>query len=804
MSSAVAAQACALVAPEKLPDRFLASGILCSDPTLPLSQQVMLAYVFEVARPWLPSSHLLPSVQELLTQEFEKIHIKHDLDAQFEDLLKAVNNQLNSVSEAGETDWIGNLSGLIVLLGHHELHFSQTGSCPAYLLQNNRIRQITDDLSGEGDPHPLKTFSNLASGTIKAGDQILFANSELYGEISLDALRRIMNAGTPYASGQAIAKELRAEKNPKVAACLIRILEPDQLGTIEPMEISLEEQLESPFKRLHRKLSPTARFLKGGFTDLASVTGTVAKKAGEASIKVAKHTGALTKDKLMPAVGSAIQKGMNKIAPPEPVVVGIGKPVIEHIPPKKEREKLRKQAEAELELPPAEEVPTQHEDEFVEAEIGTVIHTEAPAQPKAQVNRTPLEKMKFFLLKKLPYYILTGLHKFLMWLQVPGNKKKAALGLAALLIVITVWGVFAQRNNPTDTAVTSKSEVTATLNEVRDLQKKITTAVSLEQYVEASRDIDTAYKKLRSLAGLSAADEESRAALWESITIEADVVTKTTRLAEAASSHSFASPVSTFFTGLPYFYGFESLKTSIVRTGKGDAKQVQATVTLPSTQDPVVAVASTEEADTAGYLLTKESKIYRVVQIGNTTTLSSIAPEEGTFAFGDGLTTYAGNIYILSGKNGQVWRYRNTGTRYSKGTAMISEPDAVGSMNSVSVAIDGSVYLLKADGKVLKFLSGRLVEDFALTNVPTLSQKLTRPKQIITRESINSIYILDAGDTAGSTSTAKVLEFTKSGAFVRQYAFPSNFTDVRAVDINQKDKKLWVLNESTVHEFSLP
>lgn len=153
MSSAVAAQACCIVAPEKLPDRFLASGILCSDPSLPLSQQVVLAYVFEVARPWLPSSHLLPSLQDVLNQEYEKIHIKHDLDAQFEELLKAVNNQLNSVSEAGETDWIGNLSGLIVLVGHHELHFSQTGSCPAYLLQNNRIRQITDDLSGEGEPH---------------------------------------------------------------------------------------------------------------------------------------------------------------------------------------------------------------------------------------------------------------------------------------------------------------------------------------------------------------------------------------------------------------------------------------------------------------------------------------------------------------------------------------------------------------------------------------------------------------------------------------------------------------------------
>lgn len=795
-----------------------------------------MAYVFEVARPWLPSSHLLPSLQDVLNQEYEKIHIKHDLDAQFEELLKAVNNQLNSVSEAGETDWIGNLSGLIVLVGHHELHFSQTGSCPAYLLQNNRIRQITDDLSGEGEPHPLKTFSNLASGTIKAGDQILFANTELYGEISLDALRRIMNAGSPHSSMQSIAKELRVEKNPRVAACLLRIVEPDQLGAPEPLEISLEQELESPLKRLRRRLSPTATFLKSGFGDLASVTGIVAKKVGKASLAAAKHTSELTKEKVLPAAKGAIQKGMSKIAPPEAVEVGAGLPAVELILPKKERDKQKKVAapsepittelavaeQAESVANPEKELvegydqlhseddpqtidqPDTFSDEFNEAEIGSVISTAAPTPPKAAVSRTPLEKVRYILLKKVPYYTLTYLHKFLMWLQVPGNKKKAALGLAALLIIITVWGVFAQRGNKDDATVTSRSEIATTLNDVRDLQKKITTAVSLEQYVEASRDIESSYKKLRSLAGLSAADEESRNALWESITQQADVITKTTRLTEPVSSYAFTSPVSNFFTGLPYFYGFESLKASVLRTGKGDAKQVQTSVSLSSNQDPIVAIASTDESDTAGYALTKESKIYRIVQIGNTTTLSAITPEEGTFAFGDGLATYAGNIYILSGKNGQVWRYRNTGTRYSKGTAMISEPEAVGSTNSVSVAIDGAVYLLKSDGTVLKFLSNKLVSDFALKNVPALSQKLMRPKQIITSESINSIYILDAGDAAGTFSTAKVMEFGKNGNFIREYAFPKNFTDVRGIDINQKDKKLWVLNESTVYEFNIP
>src|SRR5690606_8260025 len=130
----------------KLSDRFISSGALFQNERASLSSQVFLGYIFEITQPWFPSSRVLPSILETIHENHPKLTPAKHVADQFEELLKRINEQLNAISEGGETDWIGNLNGLILVISGNELHFSQTGTCPAYMLQKNRIRQITDDL----------------------------------------------------------------------------------------------------------------------------------------------------------------------------------------------------------------------------------------------------------------------------------------------------------------------------------------------------------------------------------------------------------------------------------------------------------------------------------------------------------------------------------------------------------------------------------------------------------------------------------------------------------------------------------
>ena len=142
MNSRLSSLRCSIIGSTDVPERLLASGSLCH-PTAINQPPVLLTYLFEVTKPWFPQSRLIPSLIDTLNDEYPSLNGGEDLNTQFEALLKRVNQQLNQISESGETDWIGSLNGIIVCTFEDQLLFSQTGNCPAYLLQRNRIRQIT-------------------------------------------------------------------------------------------------------------------------------------------------------------------------------------------------------------------------------------------------------------------------------------------------------------------------------------------------------------------------------------------------------------------------------------------------------------------------------------------------------------------------------------------------------------------------------------------------------------------------------------------------------------------------------------
>ncbi|CAN5201949.1 hypothetical protein BH11PAT4_BH11PAT4_8070 [soil metagenome] len=785
MSSSLAAELCRIVAPEKLPDRLLASGVVRPSATASLSEQPVLAYVFEVAKPWLPSSQLLPALVTTLEEGYTNLESKGNLDDQFENLLRDVNQKLNEISESGETDWIGSLNGLILLIGKHELHFAQTGRCPAFLLQNNRIRQITDEAgAAEGDVHPLKTFSNLASGKLGENDQILIANQELYNEISLDALRRILNTSSPYQSSVQISRELKKEKNSKICSLIIALRPTNALGS-EPEVVSLEEALQSNIKKVQGKLGPLFERARSGAKKLSEVSAKAAVVVGEKAKKAAEQASHKAKDTFKTA---------------EPTDTFIENPVEEATPDVPEK----KQAVVE-DILPTNQATEDEPEKVTESEIGTIIPAsefalEKPKPSHAKKVRHGVELAKYIVLKKIPYLAITALHHFILWLQVPKNKKIAALGLAVLLITVVIWGAVAQRN-PSTEATGSVSNATL-ITDVRALKTKIDTAIELQQDVEASRLVEQAMEKLMAVANPSGGQKSDVDELWESITLSGDTLSKTTRLSAITASYQFNAEVGSFITNLPYFYGIKKDTTNVQRTGIGDLKEIQSSIPIPAKDDAIASLAKSVESDTAGYILTKQSQVLRIAQIGTSTDVRPITPAAGEFAAGDVIASYSGNVYILDTKSGLVWRYGNSGTVYSEGKSLF-DPNKINLKKSVSLAIDGSFYVLKQDGSVTKLTGGKVDATFGLKGQPTLSQKLIQPTQVVTNEGLSNLFILDAGSTSSERSTGRILEFTKNGDFVKQYAFPASFTNVKSFDINTKDNKIWVLNGSTVSEFAI-
>ena len=883
MSSAFAAQVCRIVVPEKLTDRFLVSGLLRQNDSSSLEDQVILAYVLEVSQPWFPSSHVLPAIISALTAQHSQLKPGDQLGDQFEVLLRAVNEQLNAISEQGETDWIGNLNGLIMVLSGEQLHFSQTGRCPAYLLQKNRIRQVTDDTQ-EKDPHPLKTFSNLASGMLQEGDYILVSNQELYNEISLDALRRIMNSSTPFLACQAISRELKKQKNLAVSPFIAHIISSESTApAAEPEEIILEEEMQGPLAKFQRRLQPVAAALRhhGG-------------RAGRAGLKVAKQAQEGIKTSVLPKANELIQKGVEQaknlrpapavtppaetettesapeeivpetpaepttateestveivesekaetpavstpfsqlpIEPKEDLAADLPEAVVEVILPKEQRdaarhEQIAQEAEDKADaLYASEDEPdttTASQATTIEQAVQAAEEAEAAAEEPAPAEPSSVVPASEFALDSdLPIGLMStepnqqeasiasekqaglprsGIKK--TWATFP-YKRLVALSVGILLLVVTVTLVTRSRKPGTSAASTNQNNTL--LDAAQQLQAKAAAALSINppQEIEASNEVTQALAKLQEIKDPSDSQTERLNTIWDNLTTQADILSKTNRLTPA-TTYSFLSSATGMAATLPYFYGFGS-PAALLRTGKGDASQTQATVDLPDSADAIISLSSSNETDTAAYVLTRKNRVFRITQSGQQTSLRHLSPSTGDFATADAINSYNGNIYLLDGKTGLLWKYAASGGgTYAKGVSLL-DINKYDIKKSVSLAIDGSIYVLKADGSLDKFTSGTQESGFSLQGIPTINSKLVMPLKVITSDTMQSIYVLDGGVTSGERSTARLLEFNKSGAFIRQYAFPKDYTRVTSFDINPAQKKLWILNNGQVAEFDLP
>ena len=80
--------------------------------------------------------------------------------------------------------------------------------------------------------------------------------------------------------------------------------------------------------------------------------------------------------------------------------------------------------------------------------------------------------------------------------------------------------------------------------------------------------------------------------------------------------------------------------------------------------------------------------------------------------------------------------------------------------------------------------------------MPKPIDKIEQPIKIYTDSDASSLYILDA-------AKKRIIEFDKDGHFIQQYALPSNFDHLTDFSVSQKSKKIWVVNQNNLYEFSI-
>jgi hypothetical protein len=159
--------------------------------------------------------------------------------------------------------------------------------------------------------------------------------------------------------------------------------------------------------------------------------------------------------------------------------------------------------------------------------------------------------------------------------------------------------------------------------------------------------------------------------------------------------------------------------------------------------------------------------------------------------------SYFGNFYLLDSQANQIFKYLPTADGgYSNPPEAWLQVD-VDLVGVVDMAIDGYIYLLYADGRILKLMGGELAP-FEQTE---LDEPLRGPTAIFTSpdEDTKFLYVADAGNR-------RIVQFSKEGQFIRQFrpAEAGVFDQLKSLHVDEIGSKFYILSGNSLYMANIP
>lgn len=158
--------------------------------------------------------------------------------------------------------------------------------------------------------------------------------------------------------------------------------------------------------------------------------------------------------------------------------------------------------------------------------------------------------------------------------------------------------------------------------------------------------------------------------------------------------------------------------------------------------------------------------------------------------------SYFGNFYLLDSQLNQILKYIPTPDGYNQPPIKWLKPEIeVDLAGAVDMAIDGYIYVLLADGTILKFAAGQQLP-FDQTEI---DQPLRSPTAIFAAIETEHLYIADTGNE-------RIVQFTKDGHFMRQFLSKQEdvLAQLRSFFVDEADGRLYFTSGNKLYIASIP
>lgn len=210
-------------------------------------------------------------------------------------------------------------------------------------------------------------------------------------------------------------------------------------------------------------------------------------------------------------------------------------------------------------------------------------------------------------------------------------------------------------------------------------------------------------------------------------------------------------------------------------------------VDIPSKKTEVAAGPSelTSAKEVAAYLdrkfVLEDDGIKEITSTGSKMAVPKDWPGEAL------IKAFAGNLYVLDKSENTIWRYPGSGGTYGAKSSWIADEMKYQFDDSVSWAIDGSIWVLDDTNKISKYIGGRL-DSFTLSESGDYTNFYTDAEA-------QNLYVLDK-------SAHKVKIFDKKGKFVGEYDAPE-IADTKSIVVSEPQKKLLLIGEDKIYQIEL-
>lgn len=712
-----------LATKEKLPDRLLFTGKIARGN----DREGYLFYLFEILSPWSKVS----KIKKLVVDTLERSILSNDFSEEsFEQILSHINNGLNRLSEAGENEWIGNLNGVLGLVYNDKLLIAQSGKISGYIFRKGKISSLTES-PALVQPNPLQTFSDIIAGDLIKNDRVVFGNSELYNQLSLDKIRRITEKLSPKESNLELYKELRRFKINNINAIVIEVknisdAENSLLSDI-PEIIYLDQVKDNLIKIARKRLDP---ILKN--------TCIHGKKCYEATRAVAGKHGKVLFEK------TKIYSGK------------FGKKI-------------------------AENYKTIKDEKVSHSQIGKLTSDEnyknLKIKTKTYTRKTKSSISNFF---EAAIPVLSNIYRFI---RLKDNKKYLYLSLIIILIFSGYMKIRA--NNIHRDEIRQERAIVNSYDQATELFNKAKENLALGK-VQDTKELEEALS-LSLKAEQSPDNKEKALILSKEIHESIDSINKITRLYDQKPILKLGEGISKFVITGYDIYGIND--EGKIYYGNTQDKQAKLFSSIGKDNGTVKDAALDENAGRILFMTSNNNLIG--LDIASKTSSEVKITDESAWESTPAIEIFTSNIYLIDTSKDSIAKHVKDGDGYAKSTTYVDAKKG-GLKGPIDIAIDGNIFVLNGDGKMIKFTRGTIDSSFSLSGIPGTEE--TSLKIIFTNANTNYIYVLDS-------SGNKIIRFDKNGQFVKQYAIDG--VEINDFSINDKVKKGYVLSQGNVYEFDL-